>query len=84
MQANRSPLLTPVEAAAFLRRCKHTLAIWRVHGTGPRFVKIGSKVAYRRQDLEAFIEGAQFDSTSEYTDVDSRPGARPLDRAAAR
>ncbi len=31
-----------------------TLEQWRWQGKGPRFLKIGGKVVYRLQDIEAF------------------------------
>ena len=49
-------LLTPTEAAARLRANPRTLERWRTEGTGPAFVKVGPrKVAYRAQDVDAFI-----------------------------
>ena len=33
-----------------------TLAHWRSQGRGPAYVKIGSRVAYRGRDLNAWIE----------------------------
>jgi len=32
-----------------------TLANWRSAGIGPRFVKVGHRVRYRRADVEAWI-----------------------------
>ena len=31
-----------------------TLATWRSRGNGPKFVKIGGRVLYRRSDVEAY------------------------------
>jgi Helix-turn-helix domain len=53
------------EAAAELRVAKGTLDNWRVRGDGPTFVRIGGKVFYRDQDLQAFIENGLRSSTSE-------------------
>ena len=33
-----------------------TLAHWRSEGRGPAFIKLGSKVAYKGSDLNAWIE----------------------------
>ena len=33
-----------------------TLAHWRSEGRGPAFIKIGSRVAYRGADLNAWLE----------------------------
>ena len=53
-------------AAAFLGLSKQTLARWRVEGGGPPYCKFGSRVVYRRADLEAFAGGNTFDHTSQY------------------
>lgn len=51
-----SPLLTPDEAAAWLRVTKGHLARLRVVGGGPLFVKLSRRcIAYRIEDLEAFV-----------------------------
>lgn len=33
-----------------------TLAVWRCKGQGPAFFKIGSRVAYRGADLNAWLQ----------------------------
>lgn len=51
-------LLTPVESAKALRvPSVRTLERWRADGTGPAFVKVGRRVAYRRADLHAYLAG---------------------------
>lgn len=64
MQSNA--LLTPEHAATRLGVAKQSLAKWRVSGTGPVFVKVGSRVFYRPQDLDAWVETRLRRSTSEY------------------
>lgn len=32
-----------------------TIEIWRAKGQGPRYVKIGRTVRYRRQDVDAWL-----------------------------
>jgi excisionase family DNA binding protein len=54
--ADDKVLYTPDEAAAFLNSNRRTLERWRTTGTGPRFVKVGRRVHYRREALLAFIE----------------------------
>jgi Helix-turn-helix domain len=57
MSTTTSTLLAPHEAAKRLRLNPGTLAQWRFHKTYPlRFVRIGSKIFYREEDLQAFIE----------------------------
>lgn len=52
------------EAAAFLQVKPSTLQQWRWSGRGPLFVKVGRLVRYRRADLEAFMQGRTFASTT--------------------
>lgn len=59
-------LLRPQEAASFLCVAVQTLARWRCEGQGPRFVKVGRRlVAYRRDDLEAWLAAREAGSTVE-------------------
>jgi excisionase family DNA binding protein len=60
-----SPLLTQAEAARFLRLSERTLERLRVSGGGPKYVKIGRRVFYRQQDLEAWVADHLVGSTSE-------------------
>ncbi|VWC95446.1 transcriptional regulator [Burkholderia lata] len=46
--------LLPKEAAERLRTTVGTLAVMRVKGTGPKFIKFGRKVLYPVAELEAF------------------------------
>ena len=54
--SDHASLLTPTEAAAYLRSNTRTLERWRTIGGGPAFVKIGRKIAYTRAALAAFVE----------------------------
>ena len=49
-------LLTISEAAALLRAPVATLRYWRHLGTGPRSFRLGRRVLYRRDDIEAWIQ----------------------------
>lgn len=49
-------LLTAKQAAAYLGLQVQTLSVWRCQRRGPKFVRLGRAVRYRRQDLDAFIE----------------------------
>lgn len=51
-------LLTLEEAAAYLRVASGTLYNWRHIRTGPKSVKVGSRVRYRRTDLDSWIDAA--------------------------
>lgn len=48
-------LYTTAEAATFLRTTTRVLNRWRGGGKGPRYVKAGKRVTYRREDLDAWI-----------------------------
>jgi excisionase family DNA binding protein len=53
---SRDPeLLTIAEAAELLRAPVATLRYWRHLGTGPRSFRLGRRVLYRREDLQAWI-----------------------------
>ena len=51
--------LTTKQAARLLGLSVSTLNKWRCYGTGPRFLKLGRAVRYRRPDLDAFISDRQ-------------------------
>jgi excisionase family DNA binding protein len=52
---------------AFLGVPVGTLANWRYQGKGPRFVKVGRHVRYRRSDVEAWLELHVRESTAAAT-----------------
>ena len=52
----KESLLFPEQAAKILGLKPQTLAIWRSHGTGPRWKKIGSTVRYDEKELGVWIE----------------------------
>lgn len=58
-------LLKQREAAAYLGVSSSFLEKRRVYGGGPRFAKIGRRVAYRQVDLDAWVEARMHESTSE-------------------
>ena len=60
-----SALRTEVQAGEVLNISIRTLQAWRVRGGGPRFVRLGSAVRYRNDDLAAFIDERTVSSTSD-------------------
>ena len=68
--------LNQTELAARWTISPRTLERWRYTGEGPQFMKIGGRVAYRLEDVEAY----EAEQTHQAT-----PGARrgPSDGAAA-
>lgn len=50
-------LLTPDQVAASLGLSHRTLAAWRSNRRNPLpYVKVGSRIRYRRQDVAAWLE----------------------------
>lgn len=64
-----SDVLTPKQAATYLRLSHRTLETMRTRGGGPPFAKYGdgrsSRVVYRRSDLDAWIASRVRQSTTE-------------------
>lgn len=51
--------LTTAEAAALVGCSERTLQSWRGAGQGPPSVKLGNLVRYKREDVDAWIEGGR-------------------------
>lgn len=66
MTIEQQTLLTALQVSERYGPSPSTLAKMRLTGTGPVFVKLGRKVAYRLEDLEAWVAENRFRSTSEY------------------
>jgi predicted DNA-binding transcriptional regulator AlpA len=62
--AQPDPLLTPDEAAAFLKLSKSWLAKARLNGNGPAYHKLGGCVRYSAAGLQQWIRANQHVSTS--------------------
>lgn len=58
-------LLSETQASDLTGLSTRTLQAWRVRGEGPRFVKVGRAVRYRRRDVVAWIEQNTLASTSQ-------------------
>lgn len=67
-----SRLVMERDAAELLGVSVRTLQKWRLQGNGPRFVKLGHAVRYDVKDLEAYIERARRNSTSDSTQIPTR------------
>jgi len=63
--APASPVLNVRQAAEYLGVSKSYLDKARVSGTGPAFCKLGNRVLYQRQVLDAFMDSHVRHSTSE-------------------
>ena len=51
--------LTTAEVAELLRTPSETVRYWRHIGKGPRSFKIGRRVLYAVEDVEAFLDEAR-------------------------
>lgn len=62
--------LNSEEAARILRLSARTLERMRVEGSGPKYLKAGrgtrARVLYRPADLDDWLEGRTYQSTSDY------------------
>ena len=60
--------LTPAELSARFERkiSPRTLSNWRCAGTGPRFVKVGGRILYPVDEVEAWEKRRTASSTSDY------------------
>jgi predicted DNA-binding transcriptional regulator AlpA len=61
--------LTAEEATEILGLAQSTLAKMRLFGNGPGYCKLGRRVVYRREDLEAWLQSRVVSDTS---DADAR------------
>jgi len=68
-------LRTP-EAARFLGLSGRTLEKHRTYGTGPRYSKIGGRVVYAVEDLQAWVARGEKTSTSDKTQSRVLPAKR--------
>lgn len=63
---------TPEDTAVRLLTTPRTLERWRAIGAGPRYVKLGRRVAYRDCDIDAYV-AAQVRTHTGQTVRDSAP-----------
>jgi excisionase family DNA binding protein len=49
-------LETPVETAAYLKVPVATLYNWKYTGRGPRYIKVGKHLRYRRSDVDRWLD----------------------------
>lgn len=50
------PLADARDVSAFTKVSLPTLARYRADGTGPKFIRIGRSVRYRREDVLAWLD----------------------------
>lgn len=54
---NDDDLLHTRDVADWLKVAEATLRKWRSHGTGPKYIKVGYAVRYRRGDVREWSGG---------------------------
>lgn len=50
-------LLNEYDVADFFRLSVATMRHWRLTGKGPKWLKLGSAVRYRPEDVQAYLDG---------------------------
>jgi hypothetical protein len=63
---------------------KNTLEKWRCTGQGPRFVRVGRRIFYRRSDIEAWLTSRTVAHTQESMPSPVPPTLRRLTRTGSR
>ena len=75
-------LLTQPQSAEFTGLSQRSLERHRRAGTGPKFVRLGRRVFYRRADLEAWVAECTYGSTSEANSEAPRRVGRAVAKSA--
>lgn len=58
-------LVDQMEMSRMLEIKPKTAETWRVRGFGPKYIKVGALVRYRKSDIRAWMENRTVRSTSE-------------------
>jgi predicted DNA-binding transcriptional regulator AlpA len=66
MPEDISKYMKPRQAAAYLQVSTSALAKKRIYGDGPKFVRWGRAIRYRREDLDTYMAARLVRSTSEW------------------
>lgn len=77
------PLIAPEELAEYLGQSVQKIALMRINGTGPKFIRTGRVIRYRMSDVEAWLDQNTHESTDEYTDQFGTYNAKPKAKAKA-
>jgi hypothetical protein len=74
-----SELLSPSEAAKALHTTANVLGVWRCHRSHAlRFTKIGRKIFYREEDVQAFIDSGGVPGDSPKPSKPEEPSGKHL------
>jgi predicted DNA-binding transcriptional regulator AlpA len=58
-------LLDTIDVAHIYGVTPECIRRWRMTGAGPRFVRLGRAVRYRREAVDAFLQSREFSTTTE-------------------
>jgi len=61
------PMLTPVQLSKLTCLSVSTLAHYRCSGRGPKYLKLGKRILYRRSDVDGWFNDHTFKSTAEHS-----------------
>jgi predicted DNA-binding transcriptional regulator AlpA len=56
MEDTTQQLISTMAAAKLLGLSPSTLSKWRMKGTGPEYIKVGTRVLYERADIAAWLD----------------------------
>jgi predicted DNA-binding transcriptional regulator AlpA len=73
MDSTSTSLKSVRDTAVYLGVSVSTLNKWRVFGNGPRFCRLGRRVAYRQKDIDEFVAGNLRRSTSDPGEAEMEP-----------
>ena len=62
-----STLIRAEELPGYIGIAQQTLARWRSEGQGPKFIKVGRRVAYRAGDVRAWLHDRTYAHTAQAT-----------------
>lgn len=57
MDIDFDEMMKPPQAAKYMKKSVSQLAKWRLVNYGPRYVRIGRSILYRKCDIKVFIDG---------------------------
>lgn len=59
------PLMSKRQAADYLGKNERTLERWLRDGVGPRYLRVGRTIRYRRADIDDWLAGREYASQAE-------------------
>ena len=63
--ADLPALMTAPQLAKVLAISEKTLARYRLDGRGPRFIRVGRRILYRRESVIEYLAAREYTSTAE-------------------